>query len=310
MIDIFILFQSVALLLLMIIPGFLMSKFKLAPEKIGKGISNLILYITQPALIIHAYVREYDKEVMLRALIVLALAIAAHLIFTLFAFLLYKKHTPDVAKVLRFATIFTNAGYMGIPLICSILGDSAAIYASIYVIVFNVFVWTVGCFIFTENKEYISLKKAILNPATISTIIGILIFISPINTLPSLVMKFLVSFKDMVAPLSMIIIGLQLANMKLKEAFRDIAMYKFLFLRMLILPTIVWVMLKVISLFGYTDATTMTVILLCAATPTATATSMFAEIFDGNTSYAGKLVSITTICSLITMPIISLLLNV
>lgn len=60
MIDILILFESVALLLLMIIPGFLMSKFKLAPEKIGKGISNLILYITQPALIIHAYVREYD----------------------------------------------------------------------------------------------------------------------------------------------------------------------------------------------------------------------------------------------------------
>lgn len=190
------------------------------------------------------------------------------------------------------------------------LGDSAAIYASIYVITFNVFVWTVGCFIFTENKKYISLKKAILNPATISTIVGIIIFVSPINTLPTIFMKFLVSFKDMVAPLSMIIIGLQLANMKLKGAFKDIVMYKFIFLRMLILPAIVWVFLKIVSLCGYTDATVMTVILLCAATPVATATSMFAEIFDGNTSYAGKLVSVTTIISLITMPIISLLLNI
>ncbi len=310
MIDILVLFNSVALLLLMVIPGFLMAKFKLAPPKLGKGISNLILYVTQPALIIHAYVREFDREVMIRALIVLAFAVAAHLIFTLFAFLLYKKTQLDVAKVLRFATIFTNAGYMGIPLICQILDDSAAIYASIYVIVFNIFVWTVGCFIFTGDKKYISLKKAILNPATISTIIGIIIFISPINVLPTLAMDFLEIFKNMVAPLSMLLIGLQLADMKLKGAFRDAMMYKYLVLRMLILPAIVWCVLKAVSLIGYTDATVMTVILLCSATPAATATSMFAEIFDGNTSYAGKLVSITTIISLITMPIVSLLLNV
>ncbi len=305
-----ILFNSVALLLLMMIPGFLMAKFGIAPQKFGKGISNLILYVTQPALIIYAYIREYDREVMLRALVVFVFAVAAHIIFTFIAFLLYKKMPIDTAKVLRFATIFTNAGYMGIPLICQILDDSAAIYASIYVIVFNIFVWTIGCFIFTGDKKYISLKKAILNPATISTIIGVLIFISPINTLPTITMDFLELFKDMVAPLSMILIGLQLADMKLKGAFRDVIMYKFLILRMLILPTIVWCVLKIVSLLGYNDITVTTVILLCSATPAATATSMFAEIFDGNTPYAGKLVSITTIISLLTMPIISLLLNI
>jgi predicted permease len=287
-----------------------MSKFKLSTPTLGKGISNIILYVTQPALIIHAYIRAYDKNVMIRAVIVLALAVAAHLIFTGVAFLLYKKKDADIAKVLRFATIFVNAGYMGIPLICQIIDDSAAIYASIYVIVFNLFVWTVGCFIFTGDKKYISLKKAILNPATISTIIGIAIFLSPIETLPSIAMDFLVTFKNMVAPLSMLLIGLQLSKLKINELFSDFTMYRFLLIRMFIIPTLVWGMLKIVSLCGYTDATVMTVILVCSATPAATATSMFAEIFDGNTAYSSKLVSASTILSLLSMPLVSLLLNV
>ena len=311
MIDISTLFSSVLLLLLMVIPGILMSKFGLSNKLFGKGISNLILYVTQPALIIHAYVRDFDKDVFIRALIVLVFAVASHLLFTFIAFALYKKYPDDIKRVLRFATIFTNAGYMGIPLITSILNDEAAIYASIYVIVFNVFVWTVGCYIYTDNKKYISLKKALLNPATISTLIGLVIFVLPINRyMPSVMNSLLVSMKDMVAPLSMILIGLQLANINLKGIFRDVAMYKYLVLRMLFMPTAVWAILKVVSLCGYSDPTVMTVILICSATPAAAATSMFAEIFDGNATYSSKIVSVSTIISLITMPLVALLLNI
>ncbi|MBQ5800304.1 MAG: AEC family transporter [Clostridia bacterium] len=306
MIDITNLFNSVLLLLLMIVPGVLMAKFGLSNPLFGKGIANLILYVTQPALIIFAYIRDFDREILIRALIVFLFAVAAHLIFTLIAFLLYKKHPSDIQAVLRFATIFTNAGYMGIPLIKSILNDEATIYASIYVIVFNIFVWTVGCYIFTGDKKYISLKKALLNPATISTAIGFIIFILPINQhLPSVAINLLIGLKDMVAPLSMLLIGLQLAKIELKGIFKDLLMYKFLVLRMLLIPTIVWALLKAVSLLGYSDPTVMTVTLLCSATPVATATSMFAEIFDGNTVYSSKIVSISTVLSLLTMPIIA-----
>ena len=311
MIDIATLFNSVLLLLLMVIPGILMSKFGLSNKLFGKGISNLILYVTQPALIIHAYVRDFDKEVFIRAAIVLIFAIVVHLLFTFIAFMLYKKFPDDIKRVLRFATIFTNAGYMGIPLITSILNDEAAIYASIYVIVFNVFAWTVGCYIYTDNGKYISLKKALLNPATISTLIGLTIFVLPINGyVPAVLSNLLVSMKDMVAPLSMLLIGLQLANIDLKGIFKDVAMYKYLVLRMLLIPTAVWGILKITSLCGYSDPTVMTVVLICSATPAAAATSMFAEIFDGNATYSSKIVSVSTILSLITMPIVALLLNI
>ena len=311
MVDIVTLFSSVLLLLLMVIPGILMSKFGLSNKLFGKGLSNLTLYVTQSALIIHAYVRDFDREVFVRAGIMLAFVIVFHFIFTLISFSLYKKYPEDIRRVLRYATIFTNAGYMGIPLITSILNDEAAIYASIYVIVFNIFSWTVGCYIYSGNAKYISLRKAFLNPATISTLIGLTIFILPINGyIPPIIMNFLVSMKNMVAPVSMLIIGLQLANIKLKGIFKDAAMYKYLVLRMLLIPTLLWGILKCASLLGYSDPTVMTVILICSATPAAAATSMFAEIFDGNSTYASKIVSVSTIISLITMPIVALLLYI
>ncbi len=311
MIDIPTLFNSVLLLLLMIIPGVLMSKFGLSNELFGKGIANLILYITQPALIVYAYIRDFDREILFRAIAVLLFSIVVHIIFALISFSLYKAYPRDLRQIFRFATIFTNAGYMGIPLIKSILGDEATIYASIYVIIFNVFFWTIGCYIFTEDKKYISIKKALLNPATISTIIGLLFFFLPINQyVPNVVNNLLVALKDMVAPLSMLLIGLQLSKIDIKGVFKDLKMYKFLALRMLIIPTLVWGILKLASICGYNDPTVMTVTLLCSATPVATATSMFAELYDGNSPYASKIVSISTILSILTMPIIALLLYV
>ena len=96
---------------------------------------------------------------------------------------------------------------------------------------------------------------------------------------------------------------------KRKELFSDLAMYKYLILRMLLIPFARFAVLKVVSLCGYSDPTVMTVILVCSATPAATATSMFAEIFDGNSAYSSKIVSLSTICSLVTMPVVAMLLN-
>lgn len=311
MIDVSTLFISVLLLLLMIVPGVLMSKFRLSNDLFGKGLANLILYITQPALIIYAYIRDFDREILFRAIAVLLFSIVAHIIFALISFSLYKAYPRDLRQIFRFATIFTNAGYMGIPLIKSILGDEATIYASIYVIIFNVFFWTIGCYIFTEDKKYISIKKALLNPSTISTFIGFLFFFLPINQyVPGVINNLLVSLKDMVAPLSMIVIGLQLSKINIKGVFKDLKMYKFLVLRMLIIPTIIWGVLKLASICGYSDPTVMAVTLLCSATPVATATSMLAELYDGNSPYASKIVSISTILSILTMPLIALLLYV
>ncbi|MBQ7318753.1 MAG: AEC family transporter [Clostridia bacterium] len=323
MIDISILFSKVMLLLLMVVPGFIMAKCKLSTPGLCKGIANLILYVAQPALIIKGYVRDYDSEVMKRAAWVFVFALIVHLLFTALAFTVFRKGDEGRRRVLRFATVFTNAGYMGIPLICAIFNDEYAIYASIYVIVFNIFCWSLGSFIYTDEKKYISLRKMFFNPATIATYVGLLMFITPLNRLiaplgdthtladiaRSIPYDLMDGLQALVAPLSMLLIGLRLAEVDLRGAFRDRQLYVYLVLRLLISPALVWGVIRLCMLAGImTDEVVMVVILLSAATPAATATSMFAEKFDGDSVYASKLVSISTLLSLATMPAVALLL--
>jgi predicted permease len=127
---------------------------------------------------------------------------------------------------------------------------------------------------------------------------------------PTILIDGMNMLKSLVAPLSMIIIGLRLANLRFKGIFRDRYLYEFLFLRMLLLPAAIFVIMKGLSfVLPSINETVMTVILVTAATPAATATSMFAEKYDGDATYAGTLVSISTLIAVLTMPIISLLLN-
>lgn len=324
MIDISILFSKVALLLLMIVPGFLLAKGKLAPDSLGKGISNLILYAAQPALIIKGYIREFDMEVFRRALLILLFSLITHLLFTAVAVTVYRKGRPEAQlRVLRYATVFTNAGYMGIPLICAIFNAEYAIYASIYVMVFNIFCWSLGCFLYTKDKTYMSPRKMFLNPASISTYVGLLLFFTPLNrllaplpavytfsdVLKSIPYDLIDGLQALVAPLAMILIGLRLAELDWKRAFKDSYLYIYLFVRMLFSPALVWAITKLLMFIPlFNDPVVMTVVLLSAATPAATATSMFAEKFDSDSVYAGKLVSISTLVSLATMPLVALLL--
>ncbi len=321
MVNIGILFQQVCLLVLFVFPAVLLKKFRLAGDGIGVGLSNITLYVASPAMIVNSFMMAYNKEILIHASVVTLFGILFHLLFFGVAVLAYPKNRTalPVNKVLRFAAVFTNAGYMGVPLIQAVVGQEATIYATFYIAVFNVFVWTLGCFIYTGDKSYISLKKAFINPATISVIIGLIIFVTPLGRLiaenPNFPAVYVVtravgSLNNLVAPLSMFVIGLRLAELDFRGFFRDKSLYGYLLLRMIAVPALCFGVLKLVALLGiYENEMVATVIFLCASTPAATATSMFAEKHDGDVYFAGKLVSLSTVLSVATMPLVSLLLK-
>ena len=217
----------------------------------------------------------------------------------------------DKQKVLRFAVLFSNAGYMGIPLIRAFLGADAGIYATIYNIGFNFFIWSIGCYIYSGDKKYMSVKKMFINPAMVSIYIGLIFFITPLNRVveKASVMGDCLEYLDkMVAPLAMILVGFHMASVKWKGLFKDIEIYKCLILRLLICPVIIWAFLKILMLCGVCSTTSMQVVLICSATPCATSVGVFAEKFNCDTVTSGKLVPISTIFALGTMPLVALLL--
>ena len=294
------------------IPGYLLRKFKVGGPTFAKDLSNLILYVAQPAMIVVAFVRDFDKEVAINAAGVLVFSFIGHTIFYLIAKFLFRSAPHEIAKIYRFGVIFSNSGYMGIPLIKAILGDSAAIYASVYIIAFNFFTWSLGCLIYSEDKSYISPRKMFVNPATIPIYIGIIVFLLPINQyIPGVVVDAMDKFSGVVAPMSMMLIGMLLADVKLKTAFIDRYLWEALAVRLLVFPALIWGVVKLVSLTGiYNSEIATAVTLICAATPSAAATGMFATQFGCDTQTASKFVSISTIFSILTMPVVALLLKI
>lgn len=322
--------QNVLILFLMMIPGVIIKKCKLAPEGFGKGLSNLVLYIAQPALIFLAYIRDFNKTILINSLWVLLFAVITHVIFAVITLCLFNSAEDAKRRMLRFATIFSNAAFMGIPLIEALMGAEALIYASVYNIVFNLFLWSLGVNICTaeaksvdtvgieleevtiQKKNKGSLLKAVLHPVTIAAALGLVFFFTPLsnymndsNYVGGLLTKALEMLKALVAPLSMTVIGLRLADMELKGFFKDKFLYIFLALRHFILPLLVGFIIRLIMLapLGISaDLLSIVVILACA--PAASSATMFAERYDCDSAYVSKLVAVSTILSIVTMPIV------
>ena len=147
---------NVSILFLMMIPGILLKKCNLISDGFGRGLSNLVLLIAQPALVFLSYLRDFDKEILINCLYILVISIVAHSLFSVSALLLFKKAPVSKGRILKFATVFSNAAFMGIPLIDAVLSDvypGAVLYASVYNVVFNVFLWSFGVYICTAGKE-------------------------------------------------------------------------------------------------------------------------------------------------------------
>ena len=324
---------NVAVLFIMMLPGVILKKCKLVTENFGKGISNLVLYIAQPALIVNAY---YEcslsfSDIWLNVVYILIFSLIAHSIFTTGAMCLFKKAERDKKKMLRFATLFSNAAFMGIPLIKAIFGPEAAIYASVYNITYNLFLWTLGVYICTRDenedldkdgdvdfvdeliavkrttKSEVSIIKVLLHPVTIASLIGFTFLIFGINSNEvdlGIVSSSLSMLTGLVAPLSMLVIGLRLADINFNGFINDKHMYLFIALRHFILPLLVIAVLKVASLLFTFPILVGDVIVIMAAAPAASSATMFAEKYDCNAVYVSRLVAVSTILSIVTMPII------
>ncbi len=330
MIDIWTVFYTTASLCLLLIPGFLFKKLKIAEGRgLAKGISDYVLYVAQPAMLIAPYIRDFDAGILKNIGFTVLFSFLCHGLFTLSVILiLRKKLVKEVSSsglpgscdpgsegktlsTVRIAAIFGNCGYMGIPLIENILGTGAAIYATVFNIGFQIFLWTVGCYLATGDVKYISPKKILLNPATISILIGLVFFFAPINGyVPSFITVAIDFLKSTVVPLSMFVVGFHMAENRLKGLLRGGRMWLAILLKQFLAPILAFLILilfKITGLFYSYEVAVVT--LLCSAAPCATITSIFAEKFDLDRETAGRIVPISTILSMATMPLAALLLK-
>ena len=294
---------QVAALFIMMGVGLFLTKKNLVTEQGASQMTTISLNVVTPCLIINSLQREKSMDLLQEVGICIAIVVAVILLGMVVSLLFFKKQIPEQKRVLRFASSFSNCGYMGLPLVQAVLGDGAVIYASAAVIGFNLMLWTAGV-MQMGGKKYVSLKKALINPGTISFAVGFLLFWFEIE-LPAVAGSVLSMFASMNTPLAMLIIGTYFAQTKVKEFFEHKSLYLVCLLRLIVLPVITVFMLYPLHLPYELYAA----IVITTSAPTAAATTMFAAKFGADTKIASQSVTLCTLFSIITMPLFAALVS-
>lgn len=306
--------QQVIVLFILIAAGFVGAKFGAIKQEGKKAFSDLLIYLVVPAMIIDSYMSEFDKTVFSN--LMWAFGLSAFLLLTGLAIsmlLTAKSKGSDVA-ITRFACIFPNAAYMGFPLIRALFGAEGLLYASAFVTMFNILLWTVGYAIVSgEIKLKAVVKNVLATPVLISVLVGLVLYLGQIPV-PQLIKQPVNLLGSMNTALSMVITGMIIAGSSVGKLFANKKILFVILVRMLVVPVVCFGMFLLASKMGLFAAIglspmVMQVILIQESCPTAAMTSVFAVQFGHDEDLAAGAVVVTTFLSIVTLPLLALLMT-
>src|SRR5690554_5367459 len=216
--------NQVLILFFIMIIGFLARKKGIITPNLTKGLTDILVNITSPLIIFTSFQFEFSGEMLASIGKILAFTFFIHLFSLLVGMVLFNKYPAPIKKVLHYTTVFSNCGFMGFPILYGIYGKIGVLYGSFFLVGFNVFVWTAGVMIFTGHREQGGLKKVLFNPNIIAIILGTVAFIFSIKITGPLY-SALEMAAEMNTPVSMMVVGSILAEVKPREIFAGFAVY-------------------------------------------------------------------------------------
>lgn len=298
-----IVFGQVLSLFIMMAVGFGMFKIKMIDEKGAAQMTDLLLYAVTPCIVINAFDREFSANTAKAIGVFAVTGFAAMLFSVIVAALVFRCEDKNTRAVQRFALVFSNCGFMGIPLAEAICGAEGVLYSSIFCVIFNLFQWTYGVVIISGEK--LSIKKIFLNPAMVGLIVGLPVFLFSLN-LPSPIESAVGMLANLNSPLAMVVIGTHLAKADLVSTFKDVRCYTVTLWRLVLLPAI---LMAPISMLPFLDKTQIITLAVQCGAPVAAGTALFATKYNREPQLAGKMVAISTVLSMITLPLLVALLR-
>lgn len=288
-----------AVLFILIAVGFLCSKRGFFSENSIGELSRFVLYAVTPCVIVDSFHRPFDST-MLRGLVISAGAAAlVHLLNITLAHIFIREKDTSARSVMRYASVFSNCGYMSLPIQNMILGSDGVFYCAIFIGVFTLFTWTYGLIIMGGKLEDIKLKRLALNPGILGILVGMFFFLTPFS-LPQILHIPIKGLAAMNTPLPMVIIGFYLSRISSLSVFGSRQVMTVVILRLILSPIISLFILCFIGL----KETLLISLVISASAPSAANTVMFASLFRKNSELAVSIMSLTTLLSIITIPLI------
>lgn len=293
--------SKVAVILILILVGCFITKRGMLTERGASEITTVLIKLVTPCVIINSFIgTEGDLDISLLAL-AMAMPALWQFIGVGISLLVFRKEPQERQKVLRFAVVFSNTGFMGIPLVQGIVGDRGVIYASFGVVVFNLLCWTYGYSMISGGAR-LNLKTVLLNPGVVGLAIGLPIYFLKLQ-LPGVVTEPLGYIADLNTPLAMLVIGTYIARADLHSFISDMSVYKVSFLRLIVVPAILLGLLILMRPEKDLFMATM----VQAATPVAANTVLFAVQYKRDSELASKLVAVSTVLSIVTIPVLTII---
>lgn len=289
------------LFLLMIVGIFIRNK-GIVTEESRKSLSDLLINIILPCNIIASFNQAMSSEMLIKSAEVLAISFGVQLVSIFFSTILYRSVPHDKQMVLRYGTICSNASFIGLPVINGVYGAEGVLYASIALLPLRIFMWSAGLSLFTKTDRKTMFKTLITHPCIVSVFIGFAIMITGIK-LPEFLDKTIVSLSSCNTAVSMLVIGTILAEINVKTVVNKTVLY-YAAIRLVFLPLIIFSILRIFHI----DSLLTGVVVLMTGMPAGSTTGILAAKYNCDAQFASKCIFISTLLSLITIPILGIIL--
>lgn len=291
---------QVGILYLIASVGFAADKTKIFVQADGKRLVDLLFNMILPIAVINSFLSmERTKEHIKLLFFAFLLALITHIFAIALSSLTFRRKPKKESGIYHYATTFSNAAFFALPLAQSVIGNEGIFYCSCYIAIFNIFAFTYGINQISGGKAKINVKNLILNPGTISVIIGLPLFLFGVR-LPDFLSDTMGRIAACNSPMAMIVFGTFFANCNYKNIFIKKEIYLVSFLRLIVIPCSMLLIFRLLCAGG----NMLISLVISTSAPVATNTAMYSAKYDNDTALSAEIVGQTSIFSIITMPII------
>ena len=290
--------QTIIMLILMAV-GIVCYKTKIISKESNKDLSKFVLQVVNPVMIFMSYQTDYKPELVKNLLLTFVLSLGAYAVTILLAYLLIPSKKGREIEVERFSAIYSNCGFMGIPLVNALFGMERVFYLTAFITVFNLIVWTHGIILISGEKSMKNIIKVFYSPTIIAIFLGIITFFLQfrLHEVPAKALEFISQINT---PMAMIVSGVTMAETNVLKLLKKGRVYYVCFLRLILIPAILAALLSPLEI---SEKVRLTVIVAASAPPAAMCTLQCIR-YGRNSVYASEIFTAGTILSVLTLPLI------
>ncbi|NLM51819.1 MAG: hypothetical protein GX197_03215 [Firmicutes bacterium] len=294
-----IIFNQMIVMVLLVAAGYFFYKKGIIDDPAAEKLSRLLSTYIIPASIIVSFQRPYESALAKDLFSLFLTGLGSFLLSILLAQKVYPPQKFANYADRQMCIIFTNNGFLAFPLLEGMFGSLGVFLGSAHLAAMNLVLWTYGVYLMEENGKQLSLKKIVANPGVLAFLCGVIVFVSPVK-LPHNIFLALKYLSGIMTPLAMIVLGSFIAQISVKSYFNDYSVRQASFYRLIVIPAVTMLILYFLPL----ALTAKIVLLVAVAAPTAVVSPMFAKIYHTDYLFSTRVVALSTLLSIITLPLI------